>query len=86
MFKTENLIGRSVYETPEVVCMEVRTKFDNVFVTQILVSLNDYKPHYDESWIDEPVETSVIHLSRKEVKREIVEGVLQYRNVRVQMP
>lgn len=85
MFKTESLIGRSVYETPELVCMDVRTKFDNVFITQILVSLSDFKPHFDENWINEITETSVIHLSREDVKKEIVEGVLQYRNVRMQM-
>lgn len=85
MFKTENLIGRSIYETPELVCMEVRTKFDNVFITQILVSLPDFKPHFDENWIDKSVETSVIHLSHKDIKGEIVLGVLQYRNVRLQI-
>lgn len=85
MFKTESLIGRSVYETPELVCMDVRTKFDNVFITQILVSLSDFKPHFDENWINEITETSVIHLSHEDVKKEIVEGVLQYRNVRMQM-
>lgn len=85
MFKTKNLIGRSVYETPEVVCMEVRTKYDNVLVTQILVSLNDFIPYYDENWIGKFIETSVIHLSLKDAKKEIAEGVLQYRNVRMQM-
>lgn len=70
MFKTKNLIGRSVYETPEVVCMEVRTKYDNVFVTQILVLLKDFIPHYDDNWIDEFIETSVIHLSREDAKKK----------------
>ncbi len=79
MFKTESLICRSVYETPELVCMDVRTKFDNVFI----VSLSDFKPHFDENWINEITETSVIHLSHEDVKKEIVEGLLQYRNVRM---
>ena len=83
MFKTKNLVGRSVYETPEVVCMEVRTKYDNIFVTQILVSLNDFKAHFHDNWIDKIIETSVMHLSRKDARREIVDGVLQYRNVRM---
>lgn len=85
MFKTEHLIGRSIYESSKVVCMDVRTKYDNVFVTQILVSLNDFEPHFDDIWIDKFIETTAIHLSHNDIKREILEGVLQYRNVRIQM-
>lgn len=80
MFKTENLIGQSVYETPELICMVVHVKYDNTYITQILVSLPDFSPHFDENWIDD-IDTN-FYLSREQIKKEIVEGVLQYRNLR----
>lgn len=84
MFKTENLIGRSIYETPNLVCMDVTTKIDNIFLTQVLVSLPDCNPYFDETCIDNDIDTT--YLSRKKIKEEILEGVMKYRNLRSQIP
>lgn len=86
MFKTNHLTGRCIYETSKLACIEVRTKFDSLFVTQIFVSLADYTPYFDENWIDKTIETTVIHLSHEEVKNEILEGVQQYADIRKKIP
>lgn len=86
MFKTSHLIGRSIYETSKLACIEIKTRFDNVFLTQIFVSLADYTPYFDDNWIEETVETTVIRLSREEMKAEILEGVKQYADIRKKMP
>lgn len=82
MFTTKNLIGRSIYETDDIICMEVVTKYDHVYLTQILVSKRTQKPYYDENWINDSIETSVIYLTRQDAKSEIKAGVAQYFKVR----
>lgn len=86
MFKTNNLVGHVCCESNSVVYMNVYTKYDNHYIVQIIVSLIDETPYFDDSWIDKTVETCIVHLSRDEIKLEIEQGVKQFINIRKKLP
>lgn len=87
MFKTEHLEGRSVYETDEVVCMNIYVKsnlvnyFRDVYLSQILVSLDTYNFDYSPFSFSIDGET----ISEKDVSRELREGVNAYHRTRIKL-
>lgn len=84
MFRTEHLEGRSLYETDEVVCMNVfgNRKYSyntNDFLSQILLSLVNGKD------LIFPVECKFPDgtiLTREDFIKEVNEGIEQYRSSR----
>lgn len=84
MFRTEHLEGRSLYETDEVVCMNVflnrKYTYDkNDFLSQILLSL------VNENSLIFPVECNLpdgTTLTSEDFTKEVTEGLKQYRSSR----
>lgn len=87
MFRTEHLEGRSVYETDEVVCINiyVRTNlinhFRDVYLSQILVSLDTYNFDYNPFSFNLNGED----ISEEDVSRELREGVNSYHRTRIKL-
>lgn len=84
MFKTEHLEGRSVYETDEVVCINIYvnnslTYNSDTFLSQILVSLDTYRFAYNPFSFSINGKT----ISQEDVYKELQKGVNDYHQVRI---
>ena len=86
MFKTEHLEGRSLYETDEVVCIDIFVKTrlthnSDIYLSQILVSLDTYNFSYT------PFSFSINgkSVSEEDVNRELKKGVNDYHQTRINL-
>lgn len=86
MFYTEHLEGRSVYETDEVVCINIfvnsnLTHNSDIYLSQILVSLDTYNFDYTPFSFSINGET----ISEEDVIRELRKGVKDYHQARIKL-
>lgn len=84
MFNTKHLEGRIVYETDNVVCINVFVKADytsdrnEIFMTQLLVSL----VVRSISFLPSSISIANLVLSEEDFKKELYAGVRQYLKTR----